>query len=147
MKNLFLKTTVTFILCLFLLSISVSSMAQVFRCGEPKGVAMFSKEGHKVVPDGFKGVSPVVIVEKNEMTVVWGDAKSAGGTEKAWKAVVIHRSPELISAVAVDEGPAGSAIMLYTVDVKRRYLYLSSHKENNLLDSSSSTVFVSKCAK
>ena len=147
MKNIFIKNTVTFILCLFLFSVPVSGMAQVFRCDEPKGVSIFSIEGHKVTSDGFKGVHPVVIVEKNEMTVVWGDSKSAGGTEKVWKAVVIHQSPESISAIAVDEGSAGSTIMLYTVDVKRGYLYLSSHKEYNLIDSSSATVFVSKCAK
>lgn len=134
-------------LCLLLLSIPISGMAEVFRCGEPKGAAMWSNEGHKVAPDGFTGVQPVVIVEENEMTIVWGDSKTAGGSEKVWKAVVFHRSPESISGVALDAGPAGSATMLYTVDVKRGYLYLSSHKDSKLLNASGVSTFVSKCSK
>lgn len=121
-------------------------MAEVFRCDEPKGVAMWSLEGHKAAPDKFTGVKPVVIVEEKEMTIVWGDSKSAGGSEKVWKAVIFHRSPESISGAAVDSGPAGSATMLYTIDLKRGYLYLSSHKENKILNSSGAITFVSKCA-
>lgn len=134
-------------LCLLLLSIPVSGMTEVFRCGEPQGVIMSSNEGHKVTPDGFTGVRPVVIVEDKEMTIVWGDSKSAGGAERVWKAVVFHRSPESVSGAALDEGPAGSAIMLYTVDIKRGYLYLSSHKDIKLLNASTASTFVSKCAK
>lgn len=134
-------------LCLLLLSIPVSGMAEVFRCGEPRGVAMWSNENHKVAPDGFTGVQPVVIVEEKEMTIVWGDSKTAGGSEKVWKAVVIHRSAESISGAALDAGPTGSAAMLYTVDVKRGYLYLSSHKDSKLLNASGVSTFVSKCSK
>jgi hypothetical protein len=134
-------------LCLLLLSIPVSGMAEVFRCGEPRGVAMWSNESHKVAPDGFTGVQPVVIVEEKEMTIVWGDSKTAGGSEKVWKAVVIHRSAESISGAALDAGPTGSAAMLYTVDVKRGYLYLSSHKDSKLLNASGVSTFVSKCSK
>lgn len=134
-------------LCLLLLSIPVSGMTEVFRCGEPKGIAMWSNEGHKVASDGFTGVRPVVIVEEKEMTIVWGDSKTAGGSEKVWKAVVFHRSPESISGIALDAGPTGSATMLYTVDVKRGYLYLSSHKDSKLLNASAVSTFVSKCSK
>ena len=49
---------------------------EVFRCGEPKGIAMWSIESHKATPDGFTGVQPVVIIEENEMTIVWGDSLS-----------------------------------------------------------------------
>jgi hypothetical protein len=132
---------------LLLLAIPVTGMAEVFRCGEPKGVAMWSAEGHKVAPDGFTGVQPVVIVDDKEMTIVWGDSKTAGGSEKVWKAVVFHRSPESISGAALDSGPTGSAAMLYTVDVKRGYLYLSSHKDSKLLNASGVSTFVSKCSK
>lgn len=128
----------------------VTGMAKVFRCGEPKGVAMWSLEGHKVAPDGFTGVQPVVIVDDDddkEMTIVWGDSKLAGGAEKVWKAVVFHRSPESISGVALDSGPTASAAMLYTVDVKRGYLYLSSHKDSEPLNASGVSSFVSKCSK
>ena len=132
---------------LLLLLVSASGMAEVFRCGEPKGVAMWSNEGHKIAPDGFTGVQPVVIVEDKEMTIVWGDSKTAGGTEKAWKAAVFHRSAESISAVALDAGPTGSGAMLYTIDVKRGYLYLSSHKDSKVLNASAVSTFVSKCSK
>lgn len=108
---------------------------------------MWSSENHKVVPDGYTGVQPVVIVEDKEMTIVWGDSKTAGGAEKVWKAVVIHRSPESVSGVALDSGPAGAAVMLYTVDLKRGYLYLSSHKDSKHLDASGVSTFVSKCSK
>ena len=134
-------------LYLFLLSIPVAGMAEVLRCGEPKGVALWSTESHKVVPDGFTGVQPVVIVEERERTIIWGDSKTAGGAEKVWKAVVFHRSAESISGVALDTGPSGSATMLYTVDVKRGYLYLSSHKDSKLLNASGVSTFVSKCSK
>ena len=134
------------ILCLLLLAIPMSSMAEVFRCDEPKGVAMWSVEKHKVAPDGFTGVQPVVIVEDKEMTIVWGDSKNSGGAEKVWKAVVFHRSPESISGAAIDSGPAGSAAMLYTVDIKRGYLYLSTHKDSKLLNASGGSTFVSKCS-
>ena len=134
-------------LYLLLLSLPLPGMAEVFRCGEPKGVAMWSNEDHKVTPDRFTGVQPVVIVDDKEMTIVWGDAKSAGGSDKVWKAVVFHRSPEAISGVALDTGSMGSTAMLYTVDVKRGYLYLSSHKNITLLNASEVSTFVSKCSK
>ena len=77
---------------------------------------MWSMEGHKPGPDGYKGVKPVVIIDEKQMTIVWGDAKSAGGAEKAWKDVVINRNPRSVTAVALDAGEAGSAAMLYTMD-------------------------------
>ena len=117
---------------------------EVFRCDEPRGVSMWSTKEHKPTADGFTGVNPVVIIDGDEMTVVWGDAQSAGGTEKAWKAVVFHRSPEVVSAVASVVGPNGSAAMLFTVDVMRRLLYYSSHRENKSLASTASS-FVSRC--
>jgi hypothetical protein len=133
-------------LYLFLLLVPISGMAEVFRCEEPKGVAMWSNEGHKIAPDGFTGVKPVIIVEEKEMRIVWGDSKTAGGAEKAWKAIIFNRSPESISGIALDEGSTGSAAMLYTLDVKRGYLYLSSHKDSKLLDASGASTFVSKCS-
>jgi hypothetical protein len=46
------------------------------------------------------------------MTVVWGDNKlNTPGAEKVWKALVFHRTREMISAVTVDQGPAGSTSM------------------------------------
>jgi hypothetical protein len=108
---------------------------------------MWSVENHKVTPDGFTGVQPVVIVEDKEITIVWGDSKISGGAEKVWKAVIFNRSPESISGASLDSGPGGSAAMLYTVDVKRGYLYLSSHKDYKLLNASGVSTFVSKCSK
>ncbi len=135
-------------LCILLIFLSTPIMAsEIFRCGEPKGTAMWSIDEHKVSPDGFRGVQPVVIVEDETMTIIWGDSKAAGGQEKVWKAVVFHRSPESISGIVLDTGPAGSASMLYTVDVKRGYLYLSSHKNNRILNGSGVSSFVSKCSK
>ena len=123
--------------------------AEVFRCGEPKGVTMWSMNGHRADPDKFTGVEPVVIIDGKSMTVVWGDTKAKGskGTEKVWKAAIFHRSPDTISAAALDDSDAGSAAMLYTIDIKRGYLYLSSHKETVFFDGSGASSFVSKCSK
>lgn len=108
---------------------------------------MWSNEGHKPTPDGFTGVKPVVIVDAKEMTVVWGDSQSAGGAEKAWKAVIINKNANSVSAVAIDVGVSGSAVMLYTIDIKREFLYMSSHKEGDILNASSASTFVSTCRK
>ena len=124
-----------------------SHAQQVSRCEEPTGVAMWSSEGHKPVPDSFKGVKPVVIVDDKEMTIVWGNSKSSGGAEKVWKAVIINRNQRSISAVSVDTGDVGSAVMLYTLDVKRGFLYMLMQKENNFFDTSSAYAFVSTCTK
>lgn len=138
----------TLLLCLTL-SFPSHCMAEVFRCGEPKGIAMWSVENHKVAPDGFAGVQPVVAVEGDEMTVFWGDTKqtNSSAAEKIWKTVVFHRTEDTISGVAMDDGPSGSASMLYTIDVKRSYLYLSTHKNSVLLNASGASTFVSKCSQ
>lgn len=133
------------ILCLLLLSIPLCGEAQVFRCGEPKGVGLWSTEQHKPVTDGFTGVRPLVILEGKAMTVVWGDAESAGGAEKVWKPIVVHRSAESVSGVAIDTSDASSAVMLFTVDLQRGFLYLSAHKEG--LDRSAASSFVSACSR
>ena len=113
-----------------------------------KGIAMWSLEDHKVAADGFTGVQPLVIIEGTEMTVVLGDIKqNPGAAEKVWKAVVFLRTEDAVSAVAVDSGPRGSASMLYTIDIKRRYLYLSTHKNSLPLNASGASTFVSKCPK
>ena len=131
---------------LFLLAVfSTASLAQVFRCDEPKGTALWSVENHKPGADGFTGVKPVVIVGDKEMTIIWGDAKSAGGAEKVWKATIINRAPWSISAVAVDIGDAGSVVMLFTMNLKRRFIYMSTHKESATLNASGASTFVSTC--
>ncbi len=134
-------------LILFLLSMHTASIAEVFRCGEPKGVVMWSHQKHKADPDSFPGVKPVVIVEGDEMRIVWGDSKIAGGAEKVWKTIVFHRSAESVSGVALDASSTDSAAMLYTVDLKRGYLYLSSHKYSQELNLSWVSTFVSKCTQ
>jgi len=139
-----MKITATVLL---LLSLSSASHAQVFRCDEPKGVSMRSSEGHKPGADGYKGVKPVVIIGEKEMTMVWGDSQSAGGEEKAWKALIINRNPRAVSAVTLDAGETGSAVMLYTMDLKRSFLYMSAHKEGGILNDSNASSFVSKCGK
>ena len=138
----------TLLLCLAL-SFTSHCMAEVFRCGEPKGIAMWSLQNHKVAPDGFAGVQPVVIVEGAEMTIVWGDTKQTnpGAADKVWKAVVFLHTEDTISGVAVDDGPTGSASMLYTIDIKRGYLYLSTHKNSVRLNASGASTFVSKCSQ
>lgn len=130
---------------LFLTLPSSVMAAEVFTCDEPKGVAMWSSEGHKATPDSFVGVKPVVILDGDKMVIVWGDSKSAGGGAKTWEPIVFHRSPESVSAIALDADGGNSASMLYTVDIVRGYLYLSTHKESSLFNSSSAASFVAKC--
>ena len=136
---------------LLLLSIALSSgvlaYGQVYRFGEPSGVAMWSAENHKPSPDGFSGVKPVVIIEGKEMTVLWGNSKSAGGQDITWKANVIHHDNNSISAVCVDPSMDDSAVMLYTIDLKRGFLYMSSHKDSTFLDGSMASSFVAKLEK
>lgn len=124
-----------------------ATAAEVFRCNDPKGSVMWSMDDHKPEPDGFTDVNPVVIVEGEVMTVVWGDSKAAGGTEKVWKAVIIHRDENAVSGVALDTGAAGSAAMLYTIDLKRNYLYMSNHKDSVLFGGSSAGSFAAKCSR
>jgi hypothetical protein len=139
--------TLNILLLVVLSVLSTSSIAQVFRCGEPKGVAMWSTEGHMAAPDGYTGVKPIVVVDKKEMTIVWGDSKPAGGQERVWKAIVIRRNLNSVSAVALDSGPNASATVLYTMDMKRGFLYMSTHKEVDLPDASASSSFVATCGK
>ena len=135
-------------LCLLLVSLSVSAMAEEFRCGEPRGASMSSDEGHKAVPDKFSGVEPVVSINGNDLTVVWGgSAKANTKTGTVFKASVLHRSPELISAAAVNVDFTGQSAVLFTLDVKRGFLYTTTHKEHKSLNASSAGTVVSKCAK
>lgn len=135
-------------LSLFLLLTPISGMGDVFKCGEPRGISMWSNENHKPAPDGFRGIQPMVIVEAKEMTIIWGDTKlNPGAQERVWKAVVFHRSPESVSGVALDAEPGNAATMLYTIDMKRGYLYMSTHKNNETAGLSTASTYVSKCTK
>ena len=139
-----MKSTAT---ALLLVAFPLAALAQVFRCDEPKGISMRSSEGQKPGPDGYKGVKPVAIIGEKEMTIVWGDSQSAGSEEKAWKAVIINRNPRSVSAVTLDAGEVGSTVMLFTMDLKRNYLYMSAHKEGGMLNDSNASTFASKCGK
>lgn len=129
------------------LSVSSSTLfaADVYRCNEPKGISMFSVQGHKPGRDGYSGVHPIAIIDGNTMTVIWGNAKSAGGADLVWKAAVFYQDSDTVNAVTYDAGPAGSAAMLYTMDTKRGFLYLSQHKNNLELDGSIASSFVASC--
>lgn len=141
------ETVKTIATAVLLIAFSSALQAQVFRCDEPKGISMRSSEGHKPGADGYKGVKPVVIIGEKEMTIVWGDSQSAGGEEKVWKAVIINRNPRSVGAVTLDVGEAGSTVMLYTMDLKRSFLYMSAHKEGGMLNDSNASTFVSRCGK
>ncbi|MBP1773277.1 MAG: hypothetical protein H6P99_2440 [Holophagaceae bacterium] len=128
-----------FFAMLIVIAFSSPVMAQVFRFGEPTGTAIYSLENHKPSPDRYRGVKPVVIIDKNEMTIIWGDSASAGGTEKVWKGSIINRTPTTVSAIVSETGALGSAVMLYTIDTKRGFLYMSAHKESEILGSSAAS--------
>ena len=135
-----------FILCLLLLALSMSSKADVFRCDEMRGVTMRSTDGYKeIIPDGMTGVLPMVVVDDKEISI--SDSKVSGKTEKLWKGVVLQRTAEFISGVAVSSSASISEAVLFTLDVKHGYLYLSSHKDYKLRDLSYVSSLVSKCAK
>jgi hypothetical protein len=129
------------------LLLPTTALAQTFRCGEPNGIGMWSNENHKPSPDGFRGVEPIVIVSDKEMTVFWGDTKlNPAGVGRKWKAVIFLRSPQAVSAVALDADSSGTASMLYTLDVARGYLYMSTHKTSESLGLSHASTYVSKCS-
>lgn len=134
-----------FLMFFFGATATAHASAQVFRCSEPTGSSMWSQEGHKLESDGFKGVNPIITIDEKEMTVIWGNSQSAGGQDKAWKAMIFTSDPEVVSALAIDAGETGEAIMLYTMNIKRGFLYLSSHKENKLFGGSAVQSFVAKC--
>lgn len=106
---------------------------------------MVSDEGFKVAPDKFTGVRPVVIIDGDVMSVVWGDTKLLGGKEKVWKAVIFHRDNETVSAITSDDSVYGMASMLFTMDLKRRVLFMSHHKTFVQFNVSLSSSFVAKC--
>lgn len=134
------------ILCLLLLVISISSKAEIFRCGEMQGVTMRSTDDYKeIIPDGMTGVLPMVVVDDKEITI--SDSKASDKTEKLWKGVVLQRTAGFISGVAVSSGASISEAVLFTVDVKHGYLYISSHKDYKLRDLSYVSSLVSKCSK
>ena len=109
---------------------------------------MWSNENHKPAPDGFRGIQPLVIVEAKEMTIIWGDTKlNPGAQERAWKTFVFNSSPGSVSGVALDAELGNAAAMLYTIDMKRGYLYMSTHKNNETAGLSTASTYVSKCGK
>ena len=127
----------TIMLALFVLAtISSSAEAEQFRCASPKGVSMFSASEHKVVPDNYLGdIQPVIMVNGTEMTIVWDD-RGTGGRVELFKATVVQRSGGAISGVEINSDDGRGAVTLYTMDTKRGYLYISTHKELVLADSS-----------
>jgi hypothetical protein len=138
------------LLAIFVLLAPISGMGavSVFKCGEPRGISMWSNENHKPAPDGFRGVQPRVTVDGKEMTISWGDTKlNPGAQEKVWKTSVFYSSPESVSGVALDAEPGNTAATLYTIDMKRGYLYMSTHKNNETSGISTASTYVSKCGK
>lgn len=130
-----------------LLSSNLFALDPVYRFDSPTGVAIRSDEKHKPSPDGYSGVQPVVSIDGKRMKVVWGHSQSAGGGGMEWNAVIIHRNSNSISAVVVDSGDEDSSVMLFTLDLKRKVLYMSAHKNSDLLGGSSAASFVAKPLK
>ena len=121
--------------------------ADVWQCGEPRGISMWSNEAHKPALDGFAGVEPVVTIDRKEMTVAWGDTKLGVGAEKIWKLTVVHAASDTTSGIALDADLSGSALMLYTLNKKSGYLYESVHKNNNADGLSIAASYVAKCSR
>ena len=121
--------------------------SEIYRCGEPKGVRIDSSSDLKPSADGFEGVFPVVIIEGDAMTVVWGNSKSAGGPENAWKPVVFYRDDSTVSAATYDSGPSASSSMLFTIDRKRGIIYLTQHKNLDAFDASAASTVAAVCTK
>jgi hypothetical protein len=142
-----MKKISTLSLCGGLLLLQVGAQAtEVYRCGEPKGMAMWSDENHKISSDGYKGVQPVTIIEEREMRIIWGDSKTlTNGQNKVWRAAIVQRTNDSVSAVAVDGEAGSSATMLFTMNFKQGYLYMSSHKSLDLIGTSTASTFYSKC--
>lgn len=135
-----------FILCLLLLVIPIPSKAEAFGCGELKGVTMQSIDGYQVAdPDGMSGVRPMVSIYDKDISI--SQRTRSGGIEELWRVEVIHRSSESISGAIINPGPSISSAMLVTVDVKRGYLYVSSHKDNKLQNIMYIVSLVAKCTK
>jgi len=135
------------LLLIFLLTFGSVAAAEVWQCGEPRGISMWSNEAHKPAPDGFTGVKPVVTIDGKEMTVAWGDTRLGVGAEKIWKVAVVYAESDTTSGIALDADPSGSAMMLYTLNRRSGYLYESVHKNNNVNGLSIVASYVSKCSR
>ncbi len=129
---------------LILISLSSPAMAQTLRFGEPKGTAMWSMENHKPSPDGYSGVKPVVTLGNKEMKVVWGDSRKGDGEDITWRAKIVSRTARSVSAIATEVSDSGSAVMLFSIDLKRGFLYLTIHKETSVMNGSAVNSFVAK---
>lgn len=143
MKNIIISGIIVF----FITHASITAASDIYKCSDPKGTTMWSMENHKQHNDGFKGVNPVIVIGNEIMTITWGDSKSAGGAEKSWKAIIVHRDNDTVSGVALDAEEGNSAVMLYTLDKKRGYIYMSAHKNSRLLNGTSAASFVGSCKK
>lgn len=141
------STAMLFLVLMVFMNRGNSLADEIYQCSDPQGVVLWSFEKHKPSIDGFKGVNPVFVVGKETVSIKWGDSASAGATEKTWQALIVHRDKEMVSAIALDAGDMGSAVMLYTIDMKRSIAYMSSHKNNHLLNGSSAASFAGNCKK
>ncbi|MBX9348692.1 hypothetical protein K5M36_16520 [Chromobacterium vaccinii] len=120
---------------------------QIFSCSSPVGGRMDQDSGHKLQPDSYSKVMPMLAFTGDSMFVQWGDSASTGGKAKLWEPVVFSRNNGFISGVTMDQGEAGIAVMLYSFDTSTQTLYMSSHKKSPLLHGVVTNMFVSKCQR
>jgi hypothetical protein len=107
----------------------------VVTCGEPTGNRYNMVAGEvKPQPDGFTGARPVIIVPVNPDSTVlsysWGPAQwaaDAGLPRTLDHAVIVSRTQEKITAVAVFDDPAG-VVQVISLFPTKGLVLMSQHK-------------------
>lgn len=133
-------------------SATPSNKVDIYNCGAITGASMNSIEKHKVELDGYRNVRPVVVVDSETMIVIWGASETMSAEirdklAQSFKATIIYRSSSTIIGAWLDADSTGSALQVYSLDIKRGYLYMSKHSEGTIVDVSGAGMFVTKCSK
>ena len=128
---------------------SIQGFAEIYRCEPPTGTMIHTLDKHEPAKDGFKDMHPIVITDNDrQMKIGWGDSAYAGAQDIEWDAVVIYSDAYSLTGVVRDVGsPGNNAMMLYTLDKKRGFLYQSVHKnQDTMIDASFAASYVAKCS-
>ena len=131
-------TVLLTLICPMALLLNTSEVnAESFECGKPDGVMFTSLEPGKSIKDDLPANKVRVIANEAGMAFAGHDVPL----------IQIHRTPGTITSVAKVSDALGDSVMLYTLDTKRGWLYISSHKDMVVFDATRAGTYVSKCTR